>query len=111
MPVTAAGPLIDPPVSVPTLSGVRRAAIAAPDPEEEPAAVYSAPQGLTTGPNPDRRPLPVPNSRRFNLPSRIAPAELRRSTIVESYSGTQDAVTLDPFVVVMPRVATRSFGA
>src|SRR3954471_23159709 len=106
MPHAAAGPRIDPPVSVPIASGTIRAATAAPDPEEDPAAVYSTAHGLRTTPYPERTPLPVANSRKFNLPINIAPAELSRLVIVDSTSGIHAGVTRDPFVVGIPRVAT-----
>ena len=84
MPQTAAGPRIDPPVSLPIVSGTMPAATAAPEPDDDPAAVNSRPHGFFTVPNPERIPLPVANSRRFSLPSRIAPAASSRSTSVAS---------------------------
>src|SRR5512135_851688 len=107
MPQFAAGARIDPPVSVPIDSGTMSAMSAAPEPPDE----YARSHGLRAGPNPDRTPLPIANSRRFSLPSMIAPARLSRVVMVDSYAGTQSAVTFDPFVVRIPCVARMSFGA
>src|SRR5262249_37991056 len=111
IPQNEAGPRIDPPVSVPIDSGVRYAASAAPDPLEDPDGEYSVFQGLRAGPKPDRTPLPMANSSKFSFPSRIAPAFERRSVTVDSKSGTQSAVTFEPFVVRIPLVARMSLGA
>ncbi len=80
---------MEPPPSVPTASGPRPAATAAPAPPLEPPGVSAGFHGLRVMP---RSGLSVtalwPNSGVVVLPTMMAPAPLRRSTHTESSSGT-----------------------
>ena len=53
MPCAAAGLMIEPDVSVPTVSAARPAAAAAPEPDEEPLGLTSASYGFSTCPPSD----------------------------------------------------------
>ena len=75
MPVNDAGCLIDPPVSVPIVIGVKFAANADAEPPEEPPGTKSLSIGFCTFP----KKLvsfddPIANSSQFNLPNNIAPS-------------------------------------
>ena len=75
VPVNEAGCLIEPPVSVPIVIGVKLAARADAEPPEEPPGTKPLSIGLCTFPKKlvslDE---PIANSSQFNLPSNIAPS-------------------------------------
>jgi hypothetical protein len=75
---------MDPPVSVPIVSGSSRAATAAADPEDDPAAVRSKSHGLQVVEF-----APPANSNVFIFAKRTAPAPTSRSATVASMLGTQ----------------------
>ena len=80
---------IEPPPSVPTWSGPSPAAAAAEAPPLEPPGVRPRCQGLRVGPNSRLWVAPIqPKVGVLVLPSRIAPAARRRSTIGASSAGT-----------------------
>ena len=80
---------IEPPPSVPTWSGPRPAAAAAEAPPLEPPGVRPRFQGLRVGPKRRLWVAPIqPKVGVLVLPSMIAPAAFRRSTIGASSLGT-----------------------
>ena len=81
MPQQAAGILIEPPVSVPTVASAMPVATLTADPPLEPPGDRVGSSGLRTGPNAES-PLVVPsaNSCRFVLPTKTAPAARRLAT-------------------------------
>ena len=88
----------------------RPAATAAAAPPLEPPGVRPRRQGLWVGPQTRLPESPFhPSSGVFVLPSRIMPASRRRSARGASKSGIQSAVSSEPRVVRIPRVAVRSF--
>src|SRR5688572_4756045 len=95
IPFMAAGQVTDPSVSVPTATAPRPAAMAAPDPEDEPQAVRSSEYGLRTRPPTALQPLierverKLAHSERLVLPRITAPASVRRFT-----TGASRRVTL-----------------
>ncbi len=110
MPQNEAGMRIEPPPSVPTASGARPAATAAPAPPDEPPGVSSAFHGLRVMPPRGLSVTPLcPSSGVVVLPIRIAPAPFRRSTATASSSGTWSANRREPAAVSTRRVNTRSF--
>jgi hypothetical protein len=91
-PQKLAGMRIDPPSSVPTAKGPIPAATAAPAPPLEPPQVWAVDQGLRVTPKSGLSVKPLwANSGVVVLPSRIAPAALRRATITASSVGTKSA--------------------
>jgi hypothetical protein len=85
MPQSAAGPRIEPPVSVPMASGASHAATAAADPPDEPPGTLARSHGLWLAPNAEFSvEEPMANSSMLVLPRMIAPARLSRSTMVAS---------------------------
>src|SRR5262249_61033269 len=85
----AAGPLKDPPRSVPSAIGHMPAARAAAEPPLEPPAVRARFQGLRVAPKTALTVLgPKANSGVFVLPSTMAPAARSRSTTSASTFGT-----------------------
>src|SRR5712664_2671171 len=83
---------IEPPPSVPTASGPRPAATAAPAPPLEPPGVSEGFHGLRVMPKRGLSVTPLwPNSGVDVLPIRTAPAPLSRSTHTASSSGTCSA--------------------
>ena len=100
---------MDPPPSVPTASGPRPAATAAPAPPLEPPAVSAGFHGLRVGPKSGLSVTPLcPNSGVLVLPTMMPPAPFRRSTATASSSGTWSAKRREPPVVRMRRVKRRS---
>src|SRR6516164_733032 len=99
-PTRHAGWRIEPPVSLPSAHGARRAATAAALPPDEPPGVRAVSHGLRAGPKAlfslDE---PIANSSMFVLPTRIASAARRRSTTDASYGGTYLPRMRDPAVV------------
>src|SRR5919201_3945826 len=85
LPQSAAGCLIEPPVSDPSAQGARPALTAAAEPPLEPQGTRSGSQGLRVGPKPEFSvDEPIANSSRFVLPSSDSPASLNRAATVES---------------------------
>ena len=99
-PQRAAGPRIDAPVSPPLAPKNIPAPSPAAFPALEPPVGLLRFHGLFV-PLPDD---PDENSGRFVLPSRIAPAFLRRVTTVASNSGMKSASTGEAQVVLTPLV-------
>ena len=80
---------MEPPPSVPTASGPRPAATAAPAPPLEPPGVRAGFHGLRVMPKSGLSVTALwPNSGVVVLPTMMAPAPLSRSTQTESSSGT-----------------------
>jgi len=85
IPHTAAGCLIEPPVSVPMPSGASNAVTAADEPPEEPPGTRLRSHGLRDGPNAEFSvEEPIANSSMLVLPRMITPACLSRWVIVAS---------------------------
>ncbi len=75
MPQSAAGCLIDPPVSEPSAHGARPPATAAAEPPEDPPGTRPGSQGLLVGPKAEFSvDEPMANSSMFVLPRRLSPA-------------------------------------
>ena len=88
-PQNAAGMRSEPPVSEPWASGPMPVASATAAPPLEPPQVRAGFQGFRVGPNTALNVLPpAPNSGVLVLPTTIAPACFRRSTVIASSSGT-----------------------
>src|SRR5690606_16249868 len=115
IPLTLAGQVIDPSVSVPIAAQARPAAIAAPLPEEEPQGLRPLPWGLSVSPPTALHPLVLcdermlAHSERLVLPSTTPPAW--RSLAI---SGASRPVMLPasarlPAVVGNSRVSMLSF--
>ncbi len=113
MPVKLAGMRIEPPPSVPSASGAKRAATAAADPPEEPPGVLSLFQGLRVVPVSGLSVEPFqPNSGVVVLPSRTAPASRRRATDgASSVHGPFGSTVSEPRRVAQPLVSSRSLMA
>src|ERR1700679_3689115 len=106
MPHAAACPRIEPPVSEPNVAGAKPAAMAAPEPDDEPAGECSRFHGLRAGGNSTSQDgPPCANSHVAFLPSITPPAATRRSPQKESRVGTLSASSLDIAVVRMPAVS------
>src|ERR1051325_1311295 len=89
MPQQAAGPRIEPPVSVPVAPGQRNAATAAPEPPLDPPGERSSAHGLRVGPYHGLFVVdPAANSWVLSLPRSTAPASFRRRTVSASSVGT-----------------------
>ena len=75
MPQAAAGPRIEPPVSLPSVAGAKPAATAAAEPEDEPAGEQLRSHGLRAGGNSTSQDgPPCANSQVAFLPSSTPPA-------------------------------------
>ena len=113
-PLTAAGEMIEPSVSVPTASGASPAATAAPDPDDDPLGLRPRSCGLRVWPPTALHPLVEAVERKFAhsdrlvLPSTTAPAERSRVTSCAS-SGRESASAREPAVVGRPVTAMLSF--
>src|SRR4051812_29380075 len=106
MPQAAAGPRIEPPVSLPSVAGEKPAATAAAEPEDEPAGEWSRVQGLRAGGNRmSHDGPPWANSQVAFLPSSTPPAAAIFSWQWASRVGTLSASSLDIAVVRMPAVS------
>ena len=89
MPVSAAGCLIEPPVSEPSAHGASPAATAAAEPPDEPPGTRSRSHGLRVGPKAEFSvDEPIANSSMFVLPSSGKPASRQRVATVASKTGT-----------------------
>ena len=96
---------IEPPRSVPSPAGASRPATAEAVPPLDPPAVRLTSQGLRVVPKMGFVVLTsCANSGVLVLPSTIAPAARRRSTQMESSSGTSCSRIFEPNVVRIPRV-------
>src|SRR5215475_13955035 len=99
-PQKAAGVRSEPPVSEPWAIGPIPVARATAAPPLEPPQVSAGFHGFRVAPNTVLKVLPpAPNSGVLVLPSTMAPAALRRSTISESSAGTWSSNTFEPQVV------------
>src|ERR1700722_17154017 len=97
MPQNAAGTRIEAPKSVAWASGSIPDPTAPAEPPDEPAGDSAGFQGLRVAPNTALTVLaPVANSGVLVLPSRMAPAALRRRTTSASSVGTKSAWSGDP---------------
>ncbi len=106
MPHAAAGPRIDPPVSLPNVAGANPAAIAAPEPDEEPAGEYSRFHGLRAGGNSTSHDgPPCANSHVAFFPNSTEPAAVSFSWQNEFRVGTLSANSFDIAVVRIPAVS------
>src|SRR5215813_2846408 len=90
MPHSPAGPRIEPPVSEPRLAGTNPAAIAAPDPDDEPPVKSAVFHGLRAGgQGRSNDGPPWANSCVASLPISTAPAARSLATAVASLVGTR----------------------
>ena len=110
MPLSDAGPRMEPPVSEPSPPAHRAAATAAPVPLLDPPGVCSRFHGLR-GVAPRLAGAPMANSLMVCFPSSTDPASLSFAMTVASSSGTRSAKTFDPPVVSTPLVSYRSLWA
>ena len=108
-----AGIRIEPPPSVPSASGAKRAASAADDPPDEPPGVFFKFQGLRVMPVSGLSVEPFqPNSGVVILPRRTAPASRSRATVgASSVHGPFGSTVSDPRRVAQPLVSRRSLTA
>src|ERR1043166_3503013 len=103
---------MDPPVSEPNESGVRRAATATAEPPLDPPGTRSVAQGFLAGPNAEFSfEDPIANSSQFVLPITMAPALSMRSITVALYGGTNVSRIREDAVVFSPRVQMLSLTA
>ena len=87
-PQSAAGCLIEPPVSEPSAQGASPPATAAADPPEEPPGTRVGSHGFRVGPYAEFSvDEPIANSSMFVLPIVGSPASLQRAATVESKTG------------------------
>src|SRR5919206_3963577 len=99
MPHSAAGCLIDPPVSEPSAHGASPADTAAAEPPPEPPGTRSGSHGLRVGPYAEFSvDEPIANSSVLVFPSSVRPAALQRAATVASKIGTYPARIRDPAV-------------
>ena len=109
MPVMDAGWRMEPPVSVPRLSGTWPAATLAADPPELPPGTRPRSHGLATGPYAECSvDDPIANSSMFSFPTITAPAARSRSVTCASYGEMYPARIREPAVHWPPRTETRS---
>src|SRR6185295_15196475 len=105
MPHKPAGPRIEPPVSDPRLTGTKPAAIAAPDPDDEPPVKCAVFHGLRAGgQGKSKEGPPCANSWVASLPSSTAPASRSFFVVVASSAGMLSRHTFECADVRMPRV-------
>ena len=109
MPHNAAGPRIEPPVSVPMPHRIMPEATAAPVPLLLPAVKCSGFHGLRAGgAGRSNEGPPSANSCVVNLPISTVPAAASLAAQVASSSGMLSCSSFDPQVVGMPLVSTMS---
>jgi hypothetical protein len=112
MPQNAAGCRIDPPVSVPRLSGTQPDATQAAAPPLLPPGVRVMSHGFRVTPKKLVSVLaPIANSSMLVLPMTIASADRNFETTVASYGGWKSRSILEEQVVGMPRVHRTSLTA
>src|SRR5215470_13926186 len=105
MPQSAAGCLIEPPVSEPSAHGASPPATAAAEPPDEPPGTRVGSHGLCDGPNAEFSvDEPIANSSMFVLPSTGSPAALHLAATVESVTGMYPDRIFEPAVVSTPFV-------
>src|ERR1700716_4346050 len=103
MPHHAAGPRIDPPVSLPIAPMHSPAATAAPDPDDDPDGSSDTSHGLRAGGQGRwKADPPIANSQVANLLVITAPASRRRLTVKASSVGTWSSNSAEWPVVRMP---------
>src|ERR1700679_237618 len=106
MPHAAAGPRMEPPVSEPNVAGEKPAAMAAPEPDDEPAGECSRFHGLRAGGNNTSHDgPPCANSHVAFFPNSTAPEATSFSWQNESRVGTLSASSFDIAVVLIPAVS------
>src|SRR5262249_36047495 len=112
-PLNAQGMRIEPPPSVPSANGTRRAARAADDPPEEPPGVLFVFHGLRVTPVSGLSVTPFhPNSGVVVLPMRTAPASRSRATVgASSFHGPFGSTVREPRSVGQPLVSRMSLTA
>ncbi|CAM5273111.1 hypothetical protein SCALM49S_08732 [Streptomyces californicus] len=104
----AAGPRIDPMVSVPTATAHRFAEAPTAEPELEPCGDRVGSYGLRVWPPRALQPAgPRIHDVLFALPSSTAPAARSRATTVASRSGREPSMTVEPLVVCMRSAVSR----
>ena len=114
-PLSDAGQVMDPSVSVPMASGVSPAARAAPEPDDDPPALRSSAHGLPVRPptadHPDveRADLMFAHSERLAVPRMTAPASRSRPTSGASWAGSRPARLVAPAVEGRPATSMLSF--
>ncbi len=111
MPHAVDGLRIDAVVSEPMAKVEKADATQAPGPVEEPWTQWSSFHGLCTGPLKVPPGGPPASSLMLSFPRRTAPESLSRSMTAASWSGTWSAKTLQPQVVRMFLVDSRSLTA
>ena len=105
MPHQAAGPRMEPPVSVPIAPAHSPAATAAPEPEDDPEGSRDKSHGLRAGGQGRSNDVPpMANSQVDSLPVNTAPASRRHFTVKASSAGTWSLNSAEWPVVVMPAV-------
>ena len=103
------GMRIEPPSSPPRAIDERRAAIAAPDPPDEPPQVRLRSHGFRHGPKAmGSVTIPPLNSGVLVFPRTMKPADLSLVTTAWSRSGTRSFHAPDPYVDRIPAVSTTS---
>ena len=110
MPLNEQGMRIEPPPSVPIVSGPMPAATAAALPPEEPPGVFAGFHGLRVMPVSGLSQTPFqPNSGVVVLPKITAPCSRRRATAgASSFHGPLGSIVFEPRRVGQPRVSNRS---
>src|SRR4051795_6650962 len=110
MPHQAAGPRIDPPVSLPIAPGHSPAATATPEPDDDPEGSSATSHGLRAGGHGrSNEEPPMANSHVASLPVMTAPALRNRLTVKASSAGTWSFISAECAVVRMPAVLKMSF--
>jgi hypothetical protein len=107
----AAGLRTEPPVSSPSVNAHSAAAVAIPEPDDEPPGSCSTFHGLHGWPKGNSRVPPRANSVRLSLPKSTAPAARRRATTVASAAAGAAFGTREPIVVGRPLTSNWSFTA
>ncbi|OQA84025.1 MAG: hypothetical protein BWY28_03061 [bacterium ADurb.Bin236] len=111
-PHSAAGCLMEPPVSEPSDIAHSHAATAAAEPPLDPPGALSKSHGFLVGWCADHsQDEPIANSSMLVFPTMTAPAAFNFSTTVASYGGSYGVSILDPHVVCAPRMHMLSFTA
>src|ERR1035437_2427681 len=109
MPQSDAGWRIDPPVSVPKVTGTIPAPTAAPLPPLLPPGTRSTSQGLPVGPYAEFSvEEPIASSSQLVLPTGTAPASSSRCTAVAVYGGRKSSSISEPAVVGYPSTQSTS---
>src|SRR5882724_8938648 len=105
MPHQAAGPRIEPPVSVPIAPTHSPDATAAPEPDDDPDGSFVRSHGLRAGGQGRSNEVPpIANSHVESLPVNTAPASRRHWTVNASSAGTWPRNSAEWPVVAIPAV-------